>query len=83
MFAFFSSKLGCVGSLAVSIVGSLILYKITDMVIPLRVTDDQEHEGLDTSQHGEAAWRLNGLLSGHGHGHGAVPMEEVLVTTTD
>ncbi|WP_165071570.1 ammonium transporter [Paludisphaera rhizosphaerae] len=62
-------------------VGSLILYKITDLIIPLRVPDDQEHEGLDTSQHGEAAWRLNGLLSGHGHG--AVSVDEVLVTTTD
>ncbi|MFO0907035.1 MAG: ammonium transporter [Isosphaeraceae bacterium] len=38
-----------------SFVGSFILYKITDMIIPLRVTEDQEHEGLDLSQHGETA----------------------------
>ncbi|WP_337175327.1 ammonium transporter [Paludisphaera sp.] len=40
--------------------GSLALYKITDMIIPLRVPHDQEVAGLDYSQHGEAAWRLNG-----------------------
>ena len=28
-------------------VGSLILYKVTDLIIPLRVTEDQEYEGLD------------------------------------
>ena len=36
-------------------VGSLILYKVTDLVIPLRVTSEQEEEGLDLSQHGETA----------------------------
>lgn len=33
--------------------GSYILYKITDMIIPIRVTEDQEELGLDMSQHGE------------------------------
>ncbi|WP_165244995.1 ammonium transporter [Paludisphaera soli] len=59
-----------------SFVGSLILYKIVDLIIPLRVPEDQENTGLDISQHGEAAWRLNGLLSGHGH----VAVEDTLVT---
>ncbi len=36
-------------------VGSFILYKITDLIIPLRVTPEQEDEGLDLSQHGETA----------------------------
>ena len=34
---------------------SFVLYKITDMISPLRVTEDQELEGLDLSQHGETA----------------------------
>ncbi len=38
-----------------SFVGSLILFKITDLIIPLRVTEEQEREGLDLSQHGETA----------------------------
>ena len=41
-----------VGSFA--FLGSLGLYWITDQLIPLRVTGDQEREGLDQSQHGES-----------------------------
>jgi Amt family ammonium transporter len=33
--------------------GSWVLYKLTDIVIPLRVSDEQEEIGLDLSQHGE------------------------------
>ena len=36
-----------------SFVGSWILYRITDVIIPLRVSEDQEAMGLDISQHGE------------------------------
>ncbi|MDB6454001.1 ammonium transporter [Falsirhodobacter sp. 20TX0035] len=35
---------------------SAILYKIVDMVMGLRVTADQEREGLDTTSHGESAY---------------------------
>jgi Amt family ammonium transporter len=35
-------------------VGSFILLKITDLIVGLRVTPDQEREGLDLSLHGEA-----------------------------
>ena len=33
--------------------GSYLLYKLTDLIIPLRVSADQEELGLDLSQHGE------------------------------
>ena len=33
--------------------GSWLLYKLTNVIIPLRVSDDQEEIGLDLSQHGE------------------------------
>ena len=33
--------------------GSWLLYKLTNVIIPLRVSDDQEELGLDLSQHGE------------------------------
>jgi len=36
-----------------SFVGSWVLYKLTDLVIPLRVSDEQEEIGLDLSQNGE------------------------------
>ena len=34
--------------------GSYLLYKLTDAIIPLRVTEEQEELGLDLSQHGES-----------------------------
>jgi ammonium transporter, Amt family len=37
-------------------VGSLILYKIVDTVVGLRVTAEQEREGLDIASHGERSY---------------------------
>jgi ammonium transporter, Amt family len=37
-------------------VGSAILYKVTDLIIGLRVSPEAEREGLDLSSHGEAAY---------------------------
>ncbi|MBD3905212.1 ammonium transporter [Chryseobacterium sp. Ch-15] len=34
--------------------GSMLLYKITDQIITLRVSEDSENEGLDMSQHHES-----------------------------
>jgi Amt family ammonium transporter len=33
--------------------GSMLLYKITDLLLSVRVREDQEYRGLDASQHGE------------------------------
>jgi len=33
--------------------GSYLLYRVTDLIIPLRVSSEQEAAGLDLSQHGE------------------------------
>jgi Amt family ammonium transporter len=35
---------------------SLIAYKLVDIVIGLRVTEEEEREGLDISSHGESAY---------------------------
>jgi Amt family ammonium transporter len=40
----------------ISIVGTLIILKIVDLTIGLRVTPEQEVEGLDISQHGEEGY---------------------------
>lgn len=45
--------LALVGVSCFAFFGSLALYKITDLIIPMRVTPEQELEGLDLSQHGE------------------------------
>ncbi|HEX4346490.1 MAG TPA: ammonium transporter [Vicinamibacterales bacterium] len=34
-------------------IGSFVLYKVTNAIIPLRVSSDEEEAGLDVSQHGE------------------------------
>ena len=34
-----------------------ISYKLVDMTIGLRVSEDEEREGLDVTSHGEAAYR--------------------------
>jgi ammonium transporter, Amt family len=36
--------------------GSLVLYKIVDAVVGLRVTNEQEREGLDIAEHGERSY---------------------------
>jgi len=43
-------------SLIWSGVVALVSFKIVDMVVGLRVTEDQEREGLDTATHGERAY---------------------------
>jgi Amt family ammonium transporter len=37
---------------------SLILYKLVDITIGLRVPEEEEREGLDTTQHGERAYSM-------------------------
>jgi Amt family ammonium transporter len=60
--------------------GSWLLYKITDMIIPLRVPESQELLGLDLSQHGETA--LGASLLGGVHSNGAPKGDEALVGST-
>ena len=42
-----------VTTLLVSGIGSFIILKVIDIVIGLRVTEEEEREGLDISLHGE------------------------------
>ena len=44
---------------AISIVGTLVLLFIVDKVMGLRLSPEDEHEGLDLSQHGEEGYDLN------------------------
>ena len=43
---------------AFAIVGSLILLKIVDVVVGVRVSAEEENEGLDLTQHGEQGYHL-------------------------
>jgi len=67
---------------AYSFIGSYILFKLTDMIIPLRVDHDQEEEGLDLSQHGETALGAD-LLGGYSSNGQLLPEEIVVASVTD
>jgi len=41
-----------------ALVGTLVLLKVVDLITGLRVTEDQEIQGLDITQHGEEAYNL-------------------------
>ncbi len=43
---------------SVALVGTIVLLKIVDWITGVRVTEDQEIEGLDITQHGEEAYNL-------------------------
>ena len=45
-------------SIGLAVVGTLIILKICDVVFGVRVTKDQETEGLDLSMHGEEGYNL-------------------------
>ena len=53
-------------TLAYSFVASFIIAKVLDMVIGIRISPEQELEGLDSSQHAETAYALNELTSNIG-----------------
>ncbi|HEY2822415.1 MAG TPA: ammonium transporter [Candidatus Acidoferrum sp.] len=41
-----------------ALVGTIVLLKVTDLITGIRVTEEQEIEGLDITQHGEEAYNL-------------------------
>jgi Amt family ammonium transporter len=49
---------GVLTTVVVSGVVSVIAFKLVDLTIGLRVTEEAEREGLDTASHGEAAYRM-------------------------
>ena len=49
---------GVLTTIVLSGVVSLIAFKLVDLTIGLRVSEEEEREGLDVSSHGEGAYRL-------------------------
>jgi Amt family ammonium transporter len=54
----FNQAIGVAISWGLAIVGTLIILKICDVIVGVRVTPDQELEGLDVSMHGEEGYNL-------------------------
>ena len=56
----FFAQLAGVGAVALwSAVGSVILALMVSLVLPMRVSEDAEREGLDITSHGERAWEFD------------------------
>ena len=49
---------GVVIAWGLAIVGTVVILKVVDLTIGLRVTEDDEIQGLDLSQHGEEGYNL-------------------------
>ena len=61
-------------AIVLGMVGSLIILKIVDLVIGVRVNNDDEIAGLDLSQHGEEGYNIDsdlGVAGVLGHGAGS------------
>jgi Amt family ammonium transporter len=73
---------------AFAFIGSYVLYQLVNLVIPLRVTAEEEQDGLDITQHGELAigssllglFRANGNSNGNGS-HAAPSHEDRLIAS--
>ena len=50
---------GVLIAVVLAAVGTLVILKITDALVGLRVSADEEEEGLDLSQHGEEGYFLD------------------------
>ena len=49
---------GILTAYTLALIGTLVLLKITDLVVGVRVAEDHEIEGLDITQHGEEGYNL-------------------------
>jgi len=57
---FIENIIGVVAAAAYSVVVTLVLLKVIDATIGLRVSSDEEIEGLDTNLHGEEGYHMGG-----------------------
>ena len=49
---------------AIAAVGAFVLLKIVDLIVGLRVTESDEYEGLDLTQHGESGYNFEEVFPG-------------------
>ena len=55
-----NQAIGVAISVTLAVVGSLVILKIVDVLIGVRVDAETEQEGLDLTQHGEEGYALEG-----------------------
>jgi Amt family ammonium transporter len=59
-FQLVNQLVGVIVAVVLAIVGTLVILKAVDMMIGLRVSAEQEVEGLDVTQHGEEGYNWEG-----------------------
>ncbi len=75
----FNQLVATVLTWVIAIVGSLIILKIVDVLVGLRVGEEDEYDGLDLSQHGESGYNLEDAFSAtFAGGGGATLLQEEL-----
>jgi Amt family ammonium transporter len=57
---FVENIIGVLAAAAYSVVVTLVILKVLDATVGLRVSKDQETEGLDTNLHGEEGYHMGG-----------------------
>ncbi len=57
-------------------VGTLVIFKTIDLTVGMRVSESDEHEGLDLSQHGESGYNLEDAFSATFGGGGATLIDD-------
>jgi Amt family ammonium transporter len=71
--AFFGKQLLAVGAgIAYAVVGTFVLLKLVNALVGLRVSDEEEREGLDINLHGEEAYNVGVSTQGHAEGEARV-----------
>jgi len=69
----FNQLIASVVAIAMGVIGTIVILKVVDMVIGVRVTRDEEVAGLDLSQHGEEGYNLDiDVLTSSSSGSGYV-----------
>jgi len=56
----FNQLVGVVIAIALAVIGTLLILKLVDVIVGLRVPAEQEVEGLDITQHGEEGYNWEG-----------------------
>jgi Amt family ammonium transporter len=54
-----NQAIGVAIAIVLAVVGTLVILKITDLVVGVRVTKEEEYEGLDIALHGEEGYNLD------------------------
>jgi ammonium transporter, Amt family len=76
---FFYHILAIVIVVAFTFIGSYLLFKVTEMIVPLRVSLQDEKDGLDYTQHGET-YKLKKPYEMNGNGNGSHKVEREKLT---